>query len=86
MQAFHIEELKRLALDMISGNLDIKGQDHKYYDDYFTDENFLNFMENYGHASLDLYNEDDKEKRLGYFLGRRLYGARISSRKKHYKT
>lgn len=62
MQVFHIEELKRIALDVISGNFDIKGQDHKYHDDYFTDENFLNFMENYGHALLDLYNEADKEK------------------------
>ena len=62
MQTFHIEELKRLATDMINRNFDIKGQNYKYYDDYFTDENFLTFMANYGHALLDLYNKADKEK------------------------
>ena len=40
MQAFHLEDLKRLALDMINKKLDIKGQNHAYYDDYFDDENF----------------------------------------------
>lgn len=61
MQAFHLEDLKRLALDMINRNFDIKGQDHAYYDDYFDDENFLDFMNNYGHAFLNLYNNANKD-------------------------
>ena len=60
MLAFHLEDLKHLALNMINENFDIKGKDHIYYDNYFDDENFLGFMNNYGHVFLNLYNKANK--------------------------